>query len=62
MGVNYSTLEPLVLLQKKILRLSLFLRYTENAVPLFEKHKILTAHELHLYELLKFVICDKTSQ
>ena len=54
--VNYSTPEPLVLLQKKILRLFLFLRYTENVAHLFEKDKILTAHELHVYELLKFVI------
>ena len=54
--VNYSTLEPLVLLQKKILRLILFIKYSENFAHLFEKYKISTAHELHVYELLKFMI------
>ena len=54
--VNYRTLEPLVLWQKKILSLILFLRYTENVVHLFEKYENLTAHELHIYKLLKFVI------
>ena len=54
--VNYKTLETLVLMQKKIFRLILFLKYTENVAHLFENFKILTAHELHVYQLLKYVI------
>ena len=41
---------------KKILRLIVFPKYTENVTQFFEKYKVLTAHELHIYELLKFVI------
>ena len=54
--VIYSTLEPLVMMKKKILRMILFLKYTENVAHLFEKYKILTAHELHVNQLLKIVI------
>ena len=34
----------------------MFQKYTENVTQFFEKYKVLTAHELHIYELLKFVI------
>ena len=44
---------------KKILRLILFRKYTENVTHFFEKYKVLAAHELHIYELLKFVMKSK---
>ena len=54
--VSFNALQPLVLLQKNFLRLILFRKSTENVTHFFEKYKVLTAHELHIYELLKFVM------
>ena len=54
--LSFNSLQPLVLLQKQILRLILFQKYTENVTQFFEKYKVLTAHKLLIYELLKFVI------
>ncbi len=54
--VRYSNLELILKLQKKIVRLILFLEYRDNVSHLFERNLILSVHELYVYELLKFVI------
>ncbi len=53
---NYSTLEPILIMQKKIIRIMTFAKWRESVNVTFEKYKILTVYELYIYELLKFVI------
>ncbi len=53
---SYRTLEPILIMQKKIVRVILFSKIRESVVEYFEKMKISTVHELYVYELLKFVL------
>ena len=53
---SYSSLLPIFMLQKKILKLIFFRNRRAHSEDIFIKHQILTAHELHVYELLKFVL------
>ena len=43
-------------IQKKIIRLNFFKRKYESIRKFFNEEKFLTVHELHVYELLKFVL------
>ena len=54
--VSYRTLEPILKMQKKNLRLILFLKYRQSVSEYFDNLNILTVHELYFYELLKFVL------
>ena len=54
--VSYRTLEQILKMQKKILRLILFLKYRQSVSEYFDNLNILTVHELYVYELLKFVL------
>ena len=54
--VRYRTLEPILKMQKKVLRLILFLKYWQSVSEYFDILNILTVHELYVYELLKFVL------
>ena len=51
---SYNALPPLFELQKKIIRLISFRNNCESVSDIFVKHKILTVHELYIYEGLKF--------
>ena len=51
-----SNLEKIHRLQKKILKFIYFRRRLDHSEDIFVKHKILTVYELHIYELLKFVL------
>ena len=53
---SYSSLLPIFMLQKKILKLMFFRNRRDHSEDIFIKHQILTVHELHVYELLKFVL------
>ena len=53
---SYSMLEPIFRLQKKILKLIYFRKFSDSSSDLFVKHKILNVYQLHIYELLKFVL------
>ena len=55
-GTSYSMLEPIFMLQKKILKPIYFRKYSDSSSDLFMKHKILNVYQLHIYELLKFVL------
>ena len=41
---------------EKILKIIYFRRRSDHSEDIFDKHKILTVYELHIYELLKFVL------
>ena len=53
---SYSSLEPLFILQKKILKFIFFRGRRDTCQDIFNDYKILTVFELHIYELLKFVL------
>ena len=53
---SYTNLLPLLMIQKKIIRLIYFKRNFETIRDVFFDQGILTIHELHVYELLKFVL------
>ena len=57
-----SSLTPLLLLQKKILKFIHFRRRSDHCNDLFLSHQLLTIHELHVYELLKVVLRSVTDQ
>ena len=54
--VSYRTLKPILKMQKKILRLILFLKYRQSVSEYFDLLNIMTVQELYVYELLKFVL------
>ena len=54
--VSYRTLEPILKMKKKILRLVLFLKYRQSVSKYFDILYILTVHQLYVYELIKFVL------
>ena len=53
---SYNALLPLFELQKKIIRLIYFRNNCESVSDIFVKHKILTVHELYIYECFKFLL------
>ena len=53
---SYTNRLPLLMIQKKIIRLIYFKRNFETIRDVFFDQGILTIHELHVYELLKFVL------
>ena len=53
---SYSSLTPLFLLQKKILKFIYFRKRTDSSEDIFADNKILSVYELHIYELIKFVL------
>ena len=53
---SFTSLAPIHLLQKKILKLIYFKSRFDQSEDLFCANKILTVFELHVYELLKFVL------
>ena len=53
---SYNNLKIILNLQKKILKFIYFRNRRESCNDIFEKNQILTVYELHLYELLKFVL------
>ena len=53
---SYSSLTPLFLLQKRILKFIYFRKRTDSSEDIFADNKILSVYELHIFELLKFVL------
>ena len=53
---GYTSLLPLFMLQKKVLNFISFQRKSDSCSDLFPKHRFLSVYELHIYELLKFVL------
>ena len=53
---SYSSLLPLFMLQKKVLKFISFRRKSDSCSDMFLKHGFLSVYELHIYELLKFVL------
>ena len=53
---SYNALPPLFELQKKIIRLISFRNNCESVLDIFVKHKVLTVHELCIYEGFKFLL------
>lgn len=52
---SYAKLEPILLLQKRILRTIFKKKRMDSISFLFEEKRILTVHEIYLYELFKFM-------
>ena len=59
---SYSSLKPISLLQKKILKLIHFRKKSDYCDDLFAKNSILKVYELRIYELLKFLLKAINSQ
>ena len=53
---NYSSLLPIYILQKKILKFIYFRKRSDSSRDIFVSNKLLTVFEFHIYELLKFVL------
>ena len=53
---SFSSLSPIHQLQKKIIKVIYFRKRHDDSEDLFTANKILTVFELHIYELLKFVL------
>ena len=53
--LSFTVLEPVLAMQKKLLRLIYFKSKHESLSKVFEDLKILTVHELYVYELIKLV-------
>ena len=53
---SFSNLNPLYILQKKALKTIYFRKRHESCEDIFSKHELLSIYELHIYELLKFVL------
>ena len=53
---SYKALEPIFIMQKKILKLIYFRKRRDSCDDIFLKNECLTVYELHIYELLKFVL------
>ena len=61
MGTVVSFLNTLILLQKS-LKFIHFRRLSDHCKDIFLSHQLLTIQELHVYELLKFVLRSVTNQ
>ena len=55
-ATSYRHLEPILILQKRIIRLIYFKKQRDGTATEFISNKILTVHELHIYELLKLLL------
>ena len=53
---SYSSLLPIYILQKKILKFIYFRKRSDSSRDIFMSNKLLTVFEFHIYELLKFVL------
>ena len=53
---SFSSLQPILRLQKKILKFTYFRKKYSNSEDIFVRNKLLTVYEFHIYELLKFVL------
>ena len=53
---GYSCLNPIFSLQKKILKFVYFRNRRDHCNDIFFSNEILIVYELHLYELLEFVL------
>ena len=53
---SYSSLLPIYILQKKILKIIYFRKRSVSSRDIFISNKLLTVFEFHIYELLKFVL------
>ena len=53
---SYSSLLPIYILQKKILKFIYFRKRSDSSWDIFISNKLLTVFEFHVYELLKFVL------
>ena len=53
---SYSSLECLFLLQKKTLKFIYFRKRSDSSRDIFLENKFLSVFEIHVYELLKFVL------
>ena len=53
---TYSALLPIYLLQKKYLKVIYFRKKGDHCDDIFMRHSLLTIYELHIYELIKFVL------
>ena len=53
---SYSSLLPLFMLQKEVLKFISFRRKSDSCSDLLLKNGFLSVYELHIYELLKFVL------
>ena len=53
---SYSSLECLFLLQKKILKFICFRKRSDSSRDIFLENKFLSVFEIHVYDLLKFVL------
>lgn len=58
-ATRYNFLKKILLLQKKAIRLINFLKRNASTHEIFFEKRILTVHELFVYELLKFVVMAK---
>ena len=54
-GTSYAKLEPIYILQKRILRTITRKRRLDSISAEFEHSRVLTVHELYTYELFKFL-------
>ncbi len=61
MGTVVSFLNTLILLQKS-LKFIHFRRLSDHCKDIFLSHQLLTIQELHVYELLKFVLRSVNNQ
>jgi hypothetical protein len=50
-----TTLEPLVKLQKRMVRLLDWAKWDEHSVPLLKKHKMVHINDLYQYKLLRTI-------
>ena len=57
-----TKLEPLFRRQKHAVRIICHAEYTDHSAPLFEKYKILTLHELNIFQILTFMFKCKIKQ
>ena len=53
---SYTSLEPIYVLQKKLSKLMYFRKSRDSCNDIFFENNILAVYELHIYELLKFVL------
>ena len=57
-GTSFSNLNQILILQRKIVRMIYFKNKYDSITEALIDKKILTVHELYIYDLLKFCICS----
>ena len=53
---SFSSLLPILRLQKKILKFIYFRKKYSNSEDIFDRSKMMNVYEFHIYDLLKFVL------